>query len=551
MARVRRPRVREKLAVLPSGRTEVLGLLDDGATWDGPTREGYAGFDQTGDTLDWYLERGHLWHPAAREHAPWDTTERDEFRRPIDLALYSRFQVWDLERTQAPLTMTVLLDGFAGKGTNGFTRLGENLGKHLDGVLNSVGKHPYDDGAAFVAQALASRYYPQTQGDRRTITVSAPLEPDEWDWWEYARSWEPRARAEELGVTPEDLREYVSHLQSAASWADPMEPWYDLVQFIRVDERARLKGDARRAQDLYAMEHMGRLFFAELTGSQLSPPDEDRTWTRESVYGPGTTSDPRLHLEYVANRYHLNPRPRLLLVVEGESEAEQLPRILHTLLDRPASVLGIEIRPLRGIDEFVGRRSRDRYGALEKLIDDHHHRGTPVVIVLDRENDAPRVAEELRRARSRLNPERRLTRPEYIHLWERSIEFDNFKESEIATALTTVAGDRTTFTEAEVKEALSAYDRGEGDPLAALYWERLNYGLSKPRLLTALVDQILARRPAEFDERGDGRRPVVQVMQRVAQLAATNTFPISQRGWEENQASGFFGDQVEASGRGG
>lgn len=541
MMRVRRSWIREKQAQKANGRMESIGLLGEGEEWSGALREGHAYFAQDRETLEWYRENGHLWHPGERPFVPWATRSRDEPHGPVDLALYSRFQVGDLERRQSVFTQTVYLDAFAEADEEGFRNLADNLEALMRRELEFVQTVPYDDAVAFLAQALASRYFPQTQTDRRTISVRSSIGLDPWDWWEYAGSWDASAILSELGTTAEAVRLFVSHLQTTARYADPLAAWYDLVCFVALDERERLKSDAKRAQDLYAMEHMGRLFYAELTGTTLSPPDEGQTWTRDSLYGPGITNDTLAHLECIANQYHLNPRPRLLLVVEGEGEAEQFPRILAELLGERPAVLGIEVRTLGGVGEFTGQRKLHPYSTLEKLIDDYHHRGTPVVIVLDSENDVPRVAERLRGARSRLNPSRALTRPEYIHLWVRSIEFDNFSHTEIAEALSVAAEGRAQFTEEEIGEAMAGYDARKGDPLAALYSARLNYGLSKPDLLRVLVDRVIAAGATELDEKGEGKRPLVRLLQRVAGLAAGNTFPMTRKCWEDNQASGYFG----------
>lgn len=541
MVRGRRPWLREKLAQRANGPMETVGFLGEGEEWGGALREGYARFAQDRETLAWYRENGHLWRPDERPFEPWETGRRDEKHRPLDVVLYSRFQVRDLERRQGLFTQQVHLDGFTETDAEGFRKLGEDFAQLVKHALDFVETVPYDDAVAFLAQALASRYYPQTQTDRRTISVRSSIGLDPWDWWEYARSWDAAAILAELGTTAEAVRLFVSHLQTTARHADPLAAWYDFVRFVAVSERERLKGDAKRAQDLYAMEHMGRLFYAEVTGTTLSPPDEGQTWTRDSLYGPGITNDTLAHLECIANQYHLNPRPRLLLVVEGEGEAEQFPRILAELLVQRPAVLGIEVRTLGGVGEFTGQRKLHPYSTLEKLIDDYHHRGTPVVIVLDSENDVPTVAKRLRGAKSRLNPGRDLTRPEYVHLWERSIEFDNFSHAEIAEALSVVAEGRAQFTEQDIRDAMAVYDARKGDPFAALYSARLNYGLSKPDLLRTLVKRVIAAGAAEFDEKGDGRRPLVRLLQRVAALAAGNTFPMTRKCWENNQASGYFG----------
>jgi len=44
---------------------------------------------------------------------------------------------------------------------------------------------------------------------------------------------------------------------------------------------------------------------------------------------------------------------------------------------------------------------------------------------------------------------RKLTREEYIHLWNDSIEFDNFSDHEIAEAMTRVSEKRYTFSDTE------------------------------------------------------------------------------------------------------
>ena len=72
------------------------------------------------------------------------------------------------------------------------------------------------------------------------------------------------------------------------------------------------------------------------------------------------------------NSYHLNPRPKLILVVEGPSEQAVIPRIAAKAMGHEFSPLGIEVRTLGGVGEYTGKKKYDNFGALEKFIEDYH-----------------------------------------------------------------------------------------------------------------------------------------------------------------------------------
>jgi hypothetical protein len=308
-----------------------------------------------------------------------------------------------------------------------------------------------------------------------------------------------------------------------------------------VDQRKRLKGPALFARTLYAIEHMLRLFYKDLTGVVLDPPDESPMWKPDTLYGHGVSANELEYLELLANHYHLNPKPKLLLLVEGDGEYQQFPRLIDGLFGTTVARFGIKVQNLEGISNFTGQ-ARDRYGTLERFIDDHHSRQTFVFVVLDNEGRASAVRRDLVEARSR-HAERKLTRPEYIHLWEKSIEFDNFTPEEIARAMTTVGENRYTFDAAEIAACESRFGN-VGDPLKRLYKEKLDYGLKKTKLLEALVDVILSDPEGEFDEEDEAKRPLVKMLGEVVELASTNYQPVTRDIQQENQVSGYFGDPL-------
>src|SRR3546814_3510340 len=103
-----------------------------------------------------------------------------------------------------------------------------------------------------LCQFISNRYYPQTQGDQRTIQVSHGAYSDRWisvnttswDWTDYARRWRPSQAERLFRLTPEKLRHAYEGLAIAQQSCDPMASWYQLIQFITVSERRKLKGDS-------------------------------------------------------------------------------------------------------------------------------------------------------------------------------------------------------------------------------------------------------------------------------------------------------------------
>jgi hypothetical protein len=285
------------------------------------------------------------------------------------------------------------------------------------------------------------------------------------------------------------------------------------------------------------------MFYGELTDTKLHPPGEGDDWTRESYYGTGVIDDPLRHLELVVNNYNLNPRPKLILLVEGNGEEREIPRLFEELLGCKPSSVGIEIRGLGGVGEFTGQKRRDKYGALEKFIDDHHHRQTVVYLILDNEDRVAQVKRNLVNAPSKLFPERRVTKDDYIRVWEQSIEFDNFSDAELAEALSAVSEGRYVFAPEELAACRAAHRVGSGDPLSGLYRTKLDFDLPKRKLLSVLVSRMLANRGHEFDEKHVGKRPLVRLLESVLDLAVMNPWPTTRETWEENQRSGYLGDR--------
>ena len=541
-ARVEYPRINIKVERIGTDGVRFHGMLQDGETWKGELREENSRFSWRRDWAMSWIEAGALWDPRERPFEPW-TAFRDGSWEPRIQSFYTPFQAFAFHSLMPWLTMRVPADLVIDWPTSDAEEFARTLTDWSTKTVADARTGLRSEDAAFIAQLIANRYYFHTQGDRRTIRVSDdPFE--KWDWRTFTRTWDATTVAHALGVSAEKLAEIHLDVSFLAASADPLERWYELVSFISVEKREQLKDDAKLAQLGYSIEHMLRLFYRDLTGKHLREPHERHAGVHVEAEELNDRESLLRELEYLVNAFHLNPKPQLILVVEGDGEAVELPRLSLEFLGYDFAQLGVEVRNLRGIANFTGAKTRDPLSALEKFIDDHHSRQTIVFCILDREGRADRVKERLVAADSQFVSGRKLTCDEYIYLWEDSIEFDNFSDDEIALAMTNVGENRYVFTAAEVAAARST-KAVSGNPLNALYQHALAYDLNKVRLLHELFDEMITN--AEYEHTAKPPRPIISVLYRAIELAARNHQPVNRKLWQHNQKSGYLGPVQNSS----
>lgn len=543
VARIDRPKYKAKVEYTPDRKQyRWLGKLDDGEEWNGETIEEYSDFSFRREFAASWRAEGLLWSPVSRPFVPWSTLKGDSWKEKTT-SFYSEFQCYSLGQYQGWSRMTLGAEWECDRDEQVAAEQRAKIREWAGSVVKGFQDNRRSSGSvANLCQVLANRYYFNTQGDRRTITVSGATDWPDWNWYKYCRDWDAARVLDGLGLTPDDVRGIHERLCTDAWFIDPMASWYDLVQFVSVQEKRRLKGPALYAQLLYSMEHMLRLFYRDLTGKELYPPDESPSFTRERYYGEGVPSDERKYLEFLTNKYHLNPKPRLILVVEGESEEQHLPRLVEQAFGLSFAKLGIEVFNLQGVAQFEGKKRADSYGALEKFIDYHHARQTIVFVVLDNESRARTVAGRLGRKPSQRFSGRTVTKPEYLHTWDSNIEFDNFSDAELADALTAMADAKVVFA---AEDVASCRKDARGNLLERTYTGKGGQRFSKVRLLGILVDKILGNLEAERDDEGQLKRPILTVMRRIIELAGRNHPAVTLDIWKKNQESGYLGDILE------
>lgn len=362
-----------------------------------------------------------------------------------------------------------------------------------------------------------------------------------WDWELYASAWKPALAEKLFDLTPARLRHAYEALSRQQSWDDPLENWYQLVQFVSPRQRDRLKGSALGAETMRAGALMLHLLYRDLYGKELPPPNELNRTIITHVPELGARTDTRRYMELVVNRFDLNPAPKLTLFVEGATEKAAVTQVFERYFGAPAGTHQIEIIDLRGVDNATGGKA-DRFRAILRLIDYLHYHQTFTFLILDNENYARKLKKAAKDHMSTLHSERFATRPEYIKIWKRSFEFDNFSNTEIARAMTFVAqGHR--FTPSEI--AACRNSRNPGAALSTLYGDRTNAGINKLDLSSELVrgmfDQSSRRKLAN--------RPLIETLERVVKLAALNPFPTMEQSWQHNQLSTYFGKTRRPSSR--
>ena len=182
---------------------------------------------------------------------------------------------------------------------------------------------------------------------------------------------------------------------------------------------------------------------------------------------------------------------------------------------------------------------------MEKFIDFNHYRQTIVFIILDKEGkpSPETIKAKLIAKESHYFKKRKVTRADYLHIWNKSIEFDNFDNDEIADALTKLCEGNYKFNAADIEACRNS---NEGNALEGLFnsFTEGKYSLNKRALLAGLFDGILCLSKEEYVKRRISEKPIIKVLQMLMGLAGRNYQPQSDEAWEENQETGLFGHVV-------
>lgn len=525
--RVRYPEIKIKQKRIKTkgqpDRIEEFGILEDGEQWDGELAKDYSAFIpfDARYVASW-IDEGLISGPRKGEFAPWSKyTDKQGHHKAT--TYYSIFQAYSLKSVLRRLRVTIDLENLPSRTEREAVEIHRRWKKYFKDFVLRVTENNRDEYWK-LCHFLSQRYLPEAESDGLLITVPAK-DFTKFDFFEFRRAWNPKDFLEYIECTTDEIKDAWEWLVHSADWENPLSRWDDLVALVKRERRKQLKGDALLAELLKTMARMLMLFYKELTGIELYPRG-DSPEEVEVFRGKGVTKDDLRYKEFVANEFGVNPRPKLILMVEGHGEFTEIPKLLLWSFGKSISSYGIQIVNLETISEF----SSDK---MVRFIDHYHHLQTIVYFVLDNENRARQTRDSLLRRRSRYVQGLSLTKKDFFRIWDRNIEFDNFSDLEIADALSKFSELRYRFREQEVIQVRDAFGR-EADGLSNLYRSKVNYGLTKPLFLGLLFENFKNDYRVVID--GITRtRPILEVIDDVRHLALRNYQPSSLEAWSENQ----------------
>ncbi len=175
-------------------------------------------------------------------------------------------------------------------------------------------------GLAIALTALEPLHYPDVIG-RISYNGDQLSEYERW-----ARELNPSALIEWLGVDAKWLRAEGERLLSEAELIDPMGEWAKLIGEANPRSWEKLGGEARSAVDLRIAAEIFLRHYEDLSEVGLAPalPEPEGRWSDPYRYRLRAKGS----IDGLLTDFGISPHPRLVLVVEGDTEQLLLPRVM-------------------------------------------------------------------------------------------------------------------------------------------------------------------------------------------------------------------------------
>jgi hypothetical protein len=374
--------------------------------------------------------------------------------------------------------------------------------------------------------ALSVKYLPTATG-RMTI----PTGMSEGDYWKIRTDVDTANLIKLAGVFPDQLRPYAEHFLGRAHSNDPMIKWLPLVRHASFDAWMKLKD-----QPLACMWHriaaeMLLLAHDDLAQTGTIPPLPDLSdamfWT--PLHDRLSPSNPEAAtLERALGDFGLSPHPKVLMLVEGMTELNHIPRLLTEVgLSHPHQVrvqscdtsrVNPQLIARYNITPRVGRRLSDRW-----LL---NATGTALIIAMDPENNWATADQRDAQSRSLKEAIRRDVRRQgadinddylnllvTIHVWgEDKYELANFTDDELVEAAIALTAPSTTTPtwERELRDKLTLARNHHHD--IKIPFGQMRIPIDKPRLADILWPALLTKLQTEFAGDHTPTTPVIRLI---------------------------------------
>ena len=148
-----------------------------------------------------------------------------------------------------------------------------------------------------------------------------------YGWDEWAAAFDAKDALRASGMSIDEVVQFCHSVALDAEVNDPTFSWFSVIRHMPYDKRKSAKGKVRLAWDRYEIIEMLGDFLADLTGQQQQLPDDVigwGTWKTRAFNLPVEKIDYKLGnaLPGILRHYGLDPRSRVWVFVEGETEEE-------------------------------------------------------------------------------------------------------------------------------------------------------------------------------------------------------------------------------------
>lgn len=381
---------------------------------DGPGQK-YSGVSTDAFSIKGYIDGGYVEFPTRDNFREWDSY-RDGYEYSV-VMLYHPYQILIMQKLLSSVSSLLkypLLENV------------EEYQRRFDEI-----KPFYDQSKAYFLKRkpqlmkriglffnLQDAYQPIYR--RSYIPDWRGLEDsfERWKTWK-EEQFSPEALLKSSRYSIEAIINYRNWLAAQVKFIDPIKNFYMLFRLIPYRKRMKLSGKALLAQDYYEFIGILNLYLKDLTGKNQPDPDDildgrGGAWKKDFYGDPFTYSDPQVQRKIVED-YISNSLPKLLLLVEGDTEEESIP-IIANAMNFYFWATGVEIYNYEGTGGLKGQNIRGTIDATKK-------HGTKCFIISDNDERAQEYINDLKR-------EGLLNDGEYA-IWEKEYEEDNFGLDEI------------------------------------------------------------------------------------------------------------------------
>jgi len=461
--------------------------LKAGEAYEGETKKMYEGIGEVTHELYDYIRKGLIIFPSKSNFKPWD--EYIDDHEETVLPFYHPYQEILVKEIEHSTTLMIrdipkIKKNEMFKRMEKLRKFAETRRKYLFERLKNCQK------LIRLFLLVQDRYLPFV---RKKFVGRGGVDFYEfWDKWsEWIKNFDVHAVLKESGFNIEQIKNWRLYFAAQAGFIDPLRNWYVLVHHIPYAKREKLKGEALLAQDYYEITEMLGRFLTDLTGEKQLDADDlldgrQGRW-KKKWYGREVDYKSREVLQKILTEYGINPRDKLLLIVEGPTEHESIPKIAQAMeinLDQ----LGIKIMHLGGVGESARKR-------MEKLLEYLALAPSSTVpyIILD---NHPNVRKTLR-AFNKL----KLIHSNHYRIWKTEFEEDNFSDEEVVREVIRQARKRgfDLGISIEMIEEERLIKKREGEPVPFLtkilqkITHDLDYKIDKRELGKALAKRIVDR----------------------------------------------------------